>query len=232
MQTPMKMLLTAGLGAATMYYLDPTRGRHRRALARARFEDGREALTHGVHQATHGIDRAAHRARVISRGVSRKSDKFAHGVRTLSHDLGDRAGQLAHGARTVGREARDRAAGAADTLGSLYERHRPNGAADYDPGGAPRGRILLIPVTTLLTIGVGVATMYFLDPTQGLYRRSRFRRRLADWREKVRNATGIGREKLRDASEALKPNSEDTTEQSAGNGHARHLEDRDPARQG
>lgn len=46
------MLLGAGLGAAAMYYLDPSRGRYRRALAR-------DQLVRAGHEAQHGLSIAA-----------------------------------------------------------------------------------------------------------------------------------------------------------------------------
>ena len=42
MQTPMKILLSAGFAAASMYYLDPSRGNERRADARARLTGWRD----------------------------------------------------------------------------------------------------------------------------------------------------------------------------------------------
>lgn len=48
MNNPLKLLFATGLGAAAMYYFDPTRGRYRRALVR-------DQLVHGGHKATHGV---------------------------------------------------------------------------------------------------------------------------------------------------------------------------------
>ena len=48
MNNPMKTLFATGLGAAAMYYLDPARGRYRRALVR-------DQLVHGGHKAKHGV---------------------------------------------------------------------------------------------------------------------------------------------------------------------------------
>lgn len=48
MNHPLRLLLSAGLGAAAMYYLDPARGRYRRALAR-------DGLVHTGHQAQHEL---------------------------------------------------------------------------------------------------------------------------------------------------------------------------------
>lgn len=47
MNHPLKWILTAGLGATAMYYLDPARGRYRRALVRNR-------LVHAGHSAKRG----------------------------------------------------------------------------------------------------------------------------------------------------------------------------------
>ena len=49
MNTGMKVLLSGGLGAAAMYYLDPARGRYRRAMVRNRF-------VHAGHQAQKGVN--------------------------------------------------------------------------------------------------------------------------------------------------------------------------------
>lgn len=48
MDNQLKLLLAAGLGATAMYYLDPARGRYRRALVR-------DQLVHGGHKARHGV---------------------------------------------------------------------------------------------------------------------------------------------------------------------------------
>lgn len=63
MSKPMRFLLTAGLGAAAMYYMDPSRGRYRRALVRDR-------LVHGEHQALHGVASARRDARNRASGVA------------------------------------------------------------------------------------------------------------------------------------------------------------------
>lgn len=56
MARPIRFLFTAGLGAAAMYYLDPARGRYRRALVR-------DQLVHGEHRAMHGAGVAGRDAR-------------------------------------------------------------------------------------------------------------------------------------------------------------------------
>lgn len=61
MTRPLRFLLTAGLGAATMYYFDPARGRYRRALVR-------DQLVHGEHKAVHGASVARRDARNRARG--------------------------------------------------------------------------------------------------------------------------------------------------------------------
>jgi uncharacterized membrane protein len=48
MKSRLIMMLSAGMGAAAMYYLDPSRGRYRRALVRDRF-------VHTSHKAKHGL---------------------------------------------------------------------------------------------------------------------------------------------------------------------------------
>jgi hypothetical protein len=63
MKSPTKALLTAGLGAVAMYYLDPAQGRKRRDLARDRIEYGRDRL-----------EKASHTARVVGHDVSERAD--------------------------------------------------------------------------------------------------------------------------------------------------------------
>lgn len=224
MQSPLKILLSASLGAATMYYLDPTRGRYRRARAQARIEHGREAVTHGVHQATHGLDKAAHRARVARRSIGRRADKAVHGARAFGHDFGDRADQFSHGARSFGHEARERTAGAAATLGSFFERHRPRDIDYWYGSGESRpARVLKSPATWLATVTVGAVAMYFFDPSHGFYRRAKVRYRLTKWRQSRRLAKMDDRAKSddplkeRQASEQPHP----------GNGTDRRSHDRD-----
>src|SRR5690606_22627744 len=48
MTNAMKLLLAAGIGATAMYYLDPARGRYRRALLR-------DGLTHAGHRTQHEL---------------------------------------------------------------------------------------------------------------------------------------------------------------------------------
>lgn len=195
MQTPMKILLTAGLGAVSMYYLDPSRGRHRRNLAVARIEHGKEAVTQGVHTATDGLNRASHRARVVRRNVSRRTDRFLRGARNFSHDVGDRVDQVTHGARDVSHDVRNRAAGAAATVGSFFDRHRPNGSALAEIRDKPRATFLLIPVTFIATVGLGAAAMYYFDSSQGVYRRNRLRNRFAGWRDRAKEKVrAVGRD--------------------------------------
>lgn len=62
MTRPLRFLLTAGLGAATMYYFDPARGRYRRALVR-------DQLVHGEHKAMHGASVAGRDARNRATGI-------------------------------------------------------------------------------------------------------------------------------------------------------------------
>ena len=202
MQTPMKILLTAGLGAVSMYYLDPSRGRHRRALAVSRIEHGKEAVTQGVHTATDGLNRASHRARVARRNMSRRTDRFLRGARDFSHDNGDRVDQVTHGARDVSQDARSRAAAAAATVGSFFDRHRPNGnpleEMRDEMRDEPRVKFLLIPVTWIFTVGLGAAAMYYFDSSQGVFRRTRLRNRLATWRDRAtEKVSAVGRDKPR-----------------------------------
>ncbi len=220
MQTPMKILLTAGLGAASMYYLDPSRGRQRRHLARARIEHGKDAVAHGVQTATDGFNTASHRARVAGRRVSRRSGQFMKGARSFGHDLGERMDQVSHGARDASHEARDRAAGAAASVSSLFNRYRPgNGHALADMRDEPSAKLkfMLIPVSWIATVGLGAAAMYYFDSSQGLYRRTRLRDRFAAWRNKAKDKIGaVGRDKSDDAEEI-------TDQPKAANGFGDHL---------
>ena len=219
MHIPMKILLTAGLGAASMYYLDPSRGRQRRKLARTRIEHGKDAVTHGVQSATEGFNTASHRARVAGRRVSRSSGKFLKGARSLGQDFGERVDQVTHGARDASHEARNRAAGAAATVGSFFNRHRPNGHALAEMRDEPRARLkfMLIPVTWIATVGIGAAAMYYFDSSQGVYRRTRLRDRFASWRNDAKDKLGsVGRDESNDAEEL-------TEQPKAGNGSGDHL---------
>ncbi|HEX5766520.1 MAG TPA: hypothetical protein VFY27_13220, partial [Woeseiaceae bacterium] len=105
----MKILLSAGVAAASMYYLDPSRGNERRADARARLEHGKDKL-------------------------SREAGKLDHGARNL-------------------------AAGAAGTFASFLSRNRSHGKARAALRNAPRAKVLLIPGTWIVTVGLGAATM-------------------------------------------------------------------------
>lgn len=172
MQTMTKLLFTAGLGAATMYYLDPAQGRRRRAIALDRIEHGRD-----------GLQQATRTARAVSRDVSHRADRTIHGLRAVGHDVGEQAGRLSHGLRTIGRGTRDRAAGAASSVGALFQR---NDRHAYGERARSALKFAGIPVKWLLVAGIGASVMYFLDPSQGLYRRVRFRRRYLDGaREKM-----------------------------------------------
>lgn len=227
MQTPMKILLTAGLGAASMYYLDPSRGRQRRHLARARIEHGKEAVAHGVQSATDGFNTASHRARIAGRRVSRRSDQLLKGARSLGHDLGERVDQVTHGARDASHGARNRAAGVASTVGTFFNRHRPgNGHALAEMRDEPRAKFLLIPVTWIATVGLGAAAMYYFDSSQGLNRRTRLRNRFAGWRIKAQEKLGaVGRDKSGDAEEI-------SEQPKAGNGFGNHLRQQSRPQQG
>lgn len=63
MATPVNWLLSAALGAAAMYYLDPARGRQRRALVR-------NQLVHASHKATHDARVAGRDAANRLRGLA------------------------------------------------------------------------------------------------------------------------------------------------------------------
>ena len=69
MNNPMKMIFSTGLGAAAMYYLDPARGRYRRALVR-------DQLVHSGHKARHG-------ASVVGRDSRNRTVGFAAALRSL-----------------------------------------------------------------------------------------------------------------------------------------------------
>lgn len=220
MQTPMQILLTAGLGAASMYFLDPSRGHKRRHRARARIEHGKDAVAHGVQSATDGFNSASHHARAAGRRVNRQSGRFMKGARSFGHDLSERMDQVSHGARDASHEARDRAAGAAASVGSFFNRHRPgNGHALADMRDEPRGKLkfMLIPVTSIITVGLGAAAMYYFDSSQGLYRRTRLRNRFASWRNTAKDKIdAVGRD-ISDKAEEI------TDQPKAGNGFGDHL---------
>jgi hypothetical protein len=219
MQTPMKILLAAGLGAASMYYMDPTRGQKRRRLARARIEYGKDAVSHGVQSATEGFNTASRHARAAGHQVSRRSGKLWKGARSLGHDLGERMDQVSHGASDAGNEVRNRAAGAAATVGSFFNRHRPNGHALAEMRDEPRGKLkfMLIPVTWIFTVGMGAAAMYYFDSSQGIYRRTRLRDRFEGWRNKTKEKLGsVGRDISDKAGEIAE-------QPKAGNSFGEHL---------
>lgn len=64
-------MLSAGLGAAAMYYFDPARGRHRRALIR-------DQLVHSRHKAQHGLA-------VVGRDVRNRTVGTTASMRSLLH---------------------------------------------------------------------------------------------------------------------------------------------------
>ncbi len=177
MQSVMKILLGAGVTAASMYYLDPSRGQDRRAEARARLEHGKDAVAQGVHKASSGFDSASRHARVAGHRLGQETGKFSHGARNL-------------------------AAGAAGTAVSFLNRNRSHGRTRAALRDAPRGKFLLIPGAWIATIGLGAAAMYYLDSSQGESRRARLvrpARRLArrgarederDWPEVAGQSSG------------------------------------------
>lgn len=69
MTNGLKTLFSAGLGAAAMYYLDPARGRYRRALVR-------DQLVHAGHKTNHG-------ASVVARDSRNRAVGFAARLRSL-----------------------------------------------------------------------------------------------------------------------------------------------------
>jgi uncharacterized membrane protein len=69
MDNQIRLLFSAGLGAAAMYYLDPARGRYRRALVR-------DQLVHGGHKARHG-------ASVVGRDTRNRTMGLAATLRSL-----------------------------------------------------------------------------------------------------------------------------------------------------
>lgn len=197
MQPAMKILLTAGLGAATMYYLDPAQGRKRRDLARAQLEHGRHSLEHASRQARfvgHDVGERAGRAlngmRAAGHGVGDRAERALHRARAARDGVGDRAGRLAHGLRETGHDVRERAAGVAASLGSLFERGRSRAHFRRDTNSRSALKFLGIPLKWLFVGGLGAAAMYFFDPSQGIYRRSRFRNRFLENRRRGMNGSG------------------------------------------
>jgi uncharacterized membrane protein len=69
MNNPIKTLFSAGLGAAAMYYLDPARGRYRRALVR-------DQIVHQGYKAKHG-------ASVVGRDTRNRTVGVAATLRSL-----------------------------------------------------------------------------------------------------------------------------------------------------
>lgn len=181
MKSPTKVLLTAGLGAVTMYYLDPAQGRRRRDLARDRIEYGRDRL-----------EKASHTARAVGHDVSERADGAFARARAVGHDVGERAGRLTHGLKSVGRDTGHRAAGAVSSLGSLF-----NGRASSRSAGSP-WKFLGVPVMWLFVAGIGASVMYLFDPSQGVYRRARLRSRLP----RQRKTDSAGTEAANDTNSA------------------------------
>lgn len=198
MKSPSKLLLTAGLGAVAMYYLDPAQGRKRRDLARERIEYGREGLERASHTARvvgHDVgnraDRTIHRLRAVGHGVSEGADHAFERARAVGHDVGVRAGRLTHGLKSVGRDTGYRAAGAVSSLGSLFSgRHSRQSARPL--------KFIGIPVLWLFVAGIGASVMYLFDPSQGIYRRARLRSRLP----RMRRADSTGGEAANDMDSA------------------------------
>lgn len=215
MQHTTKFLLTAGIGAAAMYFLDPAQGQRRRELARDRLEHGRETAAHTLDRATQvaravghdvsvGADRTVHGLRAVRRGVgdvaektARRARSLGHEARSLGHEVGSRTERLAHGLRAVGRDTRERAARAGSVV--IPFDGRRSGKALTRSSLRPL-RLMGIPLKWLLVAGIGASAMYFLDPSQGLYRRARVRARFLQ--NDRRKMDGAG---ARPASDAQDP---------------------------
>jgi gas vesicle protein len=197
MQSIMKILLTAGAAAASMYYLDPSSGQDRRAVARARLEDGKDTVAHGVHRASNRFDSASRQARDAGRTLGRETGK-------LSDD------------------ARELAAGVAGTVASFLNRNRSQGKARAALRSATRGKFLI--PGWLITTGVGAAAMYFFSPSQGEARRARLYERLDGWRDTAQEkVSAVGRklprkEEMRDEAEEM---TDSLTDSMTGNGSDR-----------
>jgi gas vesicle protein len=203
MQSLMKILLGAGVSAASMYYLDPSRGQDRRADARARLEYGRNAVAEGVNKASSGFDSAARQAR------------------DAGSKLGRETGRLSHGARNL-------AAGAVGTAASFLNRSQSHGTTRAALKHAPRGKFLI--PGWAITAGVGAAAMYFFSPSQGEARRARLYERLDGWRDGAQEKmSAIGR-KL-PGKEDIRDEARDTAEEMqdamTGNGSADRLRKQD-----
>ncbi len=193
MQSLMKILLGAGVTAASMYYLDPSRGNDRRADARARLEHGKDAVAQGVHKASNSFDSASHHARVAGHRLGQETGKFSHGARNL-------------------------AAGAAGSVLSFLNRNQARGKVRAALRDAPRGKFLLIPGSWIATIGLGAAAMYYLDSSQGESRRARLYDRLAGWRDGAQEkVSAIGR-KLPGKAEEITEEAEEMMDPMTGNG--------------
>jgi hypothetical protein len=207
MQSIMKILLGAGVTAASMYYLDPSRGQDRRADARARLEHGKDAVAQGVHEASNRFDSASRHAR------------------SAGHRLGQETGKLSHDARNL-------AAGVAGTVIAFLNRNQARGRTRAALRDAPRAKFLLIPGSWIATIGLGAAAMYYLDSAQGESRRARLYDRFAGWRDGAQEKmSAIGR-KLPGSAGQLAEDAEENTDKEImdpvpGNGSADRLRGRD-----
>jgi gas vesicle protein len=194
MQSVMKILLGAGVTAASMYYLDPERGQDRREVARTRLEHGKHAVAQGVHEASNRFDSASRHAR------------------DAGSKLGRETGRLSHGARNL-------AAGAVGTAASFLNRNRSHGTARAALKHAPRGTFLL--PGWLVTAGVGAAAMYFFSPSQGEARRARLYERFDGWRDGAQEkVSALGRKLPRKADEVT-DSAEEMADSMTGNGSDR-----------
>jgi hypothetical protein len=198
MQSLMKILLSAGFAAASMYYLDPSRGQERRAVARSRLEDGKDALAQGVHTASNRFDSVSRHARDAGRTLGRETGRLSQDARNL-------------------------AAGAAGTALSFLNRNRSHGKARAALRDAPRGKFLLIPGSWIATIGLGAAAMYYLDSAQGESRRARLYDRFAGWRDGAQEKVSAVRRKLPGNAEEITEEAEEMADAMTGNGSADHL---------
>lgn len=197
MQSLMKILLGAGVTAASMYYLDPSRGQDRRADTRSRLEHGKDAVAKGVHKASSGFDSASRRAR------------------DAGSKLGRETGRLSHDARNL-------AAGAAGTVASMLNRNRSRIKSRAALQSAPRAKFMLIPGSWIVTVGLGAAAMYYFDPAQGQSRRLRLYDRLAGWRDGAQERmSAVGRKLPR--KEEIRDKAQELTDSMTGNGSGDHL---------
>jgi hypothetical protein len=203
----MKILLSAGFAAASMYYLDPSRGQDRRAEARSRLEHGKDAVAQGVHKASSGFDSATHRALDAGRNIGRETGKLGHDARNL-------------------------AAGVAGAVVSFMNRNQARGRTRAALREAPRGNFLLIPGSWIATIGLGAAAMYYLDSAQGESRRARLYERLAGWRDGAQEKMSAVGRKLPGSAGQIAEDAEENTDKEImdpvpGNGSADRLRGRD-----